>query len=296
MTYASFFSVYYAYDRKKGVVMKAVWHGTISFGLVSIPINLFSAINPHTYDFEMLHAECHHKISYQYWCDHCDKKVAWQSIVKGLKKQNGTYFIITKAKMLQLKPGKTDSINIVEFVETSQISPLYLQSHYYLAPQKSGDKAFFLFKQALVESNKAAIGQFVMRNKEYICAITPYKDAFLLNTLNYEYEIRDMKAIVALEKKPKISTEEVTLAKKLIAQLTKKTFVLSQFKDTFIQRLKKAAAQAKTTKKTPAKKSSPIKPVKEKNTLVSMLKKSLEKKKVEKNKPTGPTVHAKKKR
>jgi DNA end-binding protein Ku len=273
--------------------MKPIWHGTVSFGLVSIPVNLYSAINTETYDFDMLHAKCHHHITYERWCPHCKKKVPWQSIVKGIKKADGSYFIITKENLEALKPTKTDSISIVEFVPASEINPLYLEKHYYLAPKKTDEKAFFLFKQALATTDKVAIGQFVMRNKEYVCAITPYKDAFILNTLNYAYEIRDMKNIKELQKIPKVNTAELSLAKELIKKLTKKKFDLSKFKDTFIQQLKKAIASAKKTKKGRATKIKVTRKPKKEKALVSMLKQSL--KKPSRSKPTGATAYAKKK-
>ena len=172
--------------------MKSIWKGSISFGLVTIPVRLYSAVQEHVLGFKMLHNKCHTPITMKRWCDHCKKEVAWDDIVKGLKLEDGSYFILTQEKLKELKPTTTDAISIVEFVDASQIQAIYLEHHYYLGPEKSGENAFFLFKKALEDSGKVAIGTFVMRDKEYACVINPYSKTLLLTTLNYAYEIRDI--------------------------------------------------------------------------------------------------------
>jgi DNA end-binding protein Ku len=228
--------------------MKSIWKGNISFGLVTIPVRIYSAVQEHVLGFTLLHDKCRTPISYKRWCDHCKKEIAWNDVVKGLKQEDGSYFILTQEKIKELKPKKTDSLEIVEFVNADQIEPIYLEHHFYLGPEKQGQNSFFLFKKALEQSEKVAIGRFVMRDKEYICVINPYSDTLLLSTLNYSYEIRPLEEVPNLKAPRLLSKSELKLAQQLIAQLTVKTFKLEQFKDTFVQQLKEAIKKGKKQK------------------------------------------------
>jgi DNA end-binding protein Ku len=219
--------------------MKSLWKGSISFGLVSIPIRIYSAIEHHVIGFKLLHEKCHTPIQYKDWCVTCKKEVVWQDIVKGLMLPNGRYFVITKEKLRSLRPAKTEQLTISEFIDKDELALIYIENHYYIGPEKTGQKAYTLFKKALQETHKIAIGQIVMREKEYVCALSSYKDVLLLTTLNYENEIRDSKEIVSTITASKIPEKELALAKKLITQLTSKKLVLSHYKDTFAQQLAK---------------------------------------------------------
>lgn len=233
--------------------MKSVWNGSISFGLVSIGVHMYSAVQEHLLGFKLLCKKCHTPIHYERWCNHCNKEVSWNDTVKGLKLTDGSYFIVTQATLHELKPVKTETIDIHECIDSAQLKLIYLERHYYVAPSKIGEKPYFLFKKALENSHKVAIGTFVMRDKEYVCAITPYEDALLLSTLNYDYEIRSTSAIAELKTIPKIQPQELKLAQQLIDQLATKTFVLSRYKDTFAQELKKAIKK-QSKKSKPARK------------------------------------------
>lgn len=240
--------------------MKPIWKGSISFGLVSIPVRLYSAIQEHVLGFKMLHNKCHTPVSFQRWCSHCKKEVSWSDVVKGLKLEDGSYVVLTQEKLKSLRPTTTDAISIVQFVNADVIQPIYLEHHFYLGPDKTNEKSFYLFKKALEESGKVAIGTFVMRDKEYTCIINPYADTLLLSTLNYAYEIRDLKEVPNLGKEPKLDAKEVKLAEQLIDKLTVKKFNLGQFKDTFAEQLKKAIKTSKKEKIASAKKKKSKKP------------------------------------
>lgn len=269
--------------KKKGNIMKAIWDGSLSFGLVTIPVRLYSATEAHSLGFKVLCAKCHNPLSYLRYCSKCKKEVAWEDVTKGLKQENGKYFITTPEKIKELKPEKTDSISIIEFVDKDEIDFIYLSSHYYLAPKKKSENAYFLFRKALEDTNKVGIGTFVMRDKEYVCALTPYETGLLLTTMNYTYEIRPIKKIGALKDVPKIKASELKLAKQLIGQLSKKRFDLSKFKDTFAQKLKAAIKKGKkvrpkkgTQKKKPTK-AAPSGKKKQEETILTSLRASLEK-------------------
>lgn len=259
--------------------MKSIWKGTLSFGLVSIPVRLYAAVQEHAIGFTLLHAKCCTPIFYKRFCEQCKKEVAWADVVKGLKKDDGSYAILTQEKIKALKPQTTDTIAIVEFVNANQIEPIYLEHHYYLAPEKKGEKSYFLFQSALEKSGMGAIGVFVMREKQYVCVINPFENGMLLSTLHYAYEIRSLAQVPNLEKPPqKLSASELKLAQDLIAALTRKKFDLAQFKDTFAQQLKaalKSAQKQKVTKKKKEKAGGPAKKQKDESSLMTALRASL---------------------
>lgn len=260
--------------------MKSIWKGSLSFGLVSIRVRLYSAVQEHVIGFKLLHKKCQEPIAYQRWCNHCDKQVPWEDIVKGLKLDDGSYFILTQEKLKELKPKTTETIDIVEFVVASQIESIYLEHHYYLAPEKGSENPFFLFRKALEEAHKVAIGTFVMRDKQYTCVINPYQEAMLLTTLNYGYEIRPLSGIAELQdiESKKINPAELKLAMQLVNQLTVKKFNISEFKDTFAQQLKEEIKKGTKGKKPSRKKEKEVtgkKKKEEPSTLAARLKASL---------------------
>lgn len=229
--------------------MKSVWKGNISFGLVSIPIELYSAIQSETLGFSLLHKKDATPITYKKWCEACNKEVTWDEIVKGIKLANGSYFTIAPTNLEKLKPKKSDAIAITQFIETAQIEPIYYERHYYVVPSQVTNHAFSLFTLVMKELGLSAIGTFVMRDKEYVCAIKGYQEGLLLSTLHYSYEIKKVPAFTELTLLPKIDSKEKLLAEQFIKKLYIKKFDISGFKNTFMQELiKKIKAQAKGIK------------------------------------------------
>lgn len=274
--------------------MKSVWSGSISFGLVNIPVKLYSAITSHSTGFTLLCATCHSPISYKRWCEHCKKEVSWDNVVKGLKQPDGHYFILTKENIEKLKPEKTNYIMVNEFVDRSEIKIIYVSNHYYCVPSKKNEREFVLFQKALEDSNKVAIATFVMHEKEHITAITSYNNILLVNTLNYSYEIKDVAPLTKIESKPAISNSELNLAQELIKKLTKKKFDLSKYKDTFKERLEKALKSAKKGKyKKITKKSEPISKRPKEKSFESILRASLRKPTIKKEQPVAQAKRAK---
>lgn len=228
--------------------MKAIWSGSISFGLVNIPIKMYSAISPENPGFTLLCSKCHTPIHYQRWCERCNKKVTWQETVKGLKQKDGSYFILTQENLKKLKPEKTELFVITEFIDTEQIHPIYFENHFYAAPSKKNEKEYFLFLAALNRSNKAAVGTFVIHEKEHVAALTAYENTILVNTLNYAYEVKDTKQVPYLAQKHTFSKDELKLAQTLIEKLTNKTFKIEKYKNKFKERLEKAIKEGKKVK------------------------------------------------
>jgi DNA end-binding protein Ku len=219
--------------------VRVIWTGSISFGLVNIPIRLYPAVEPQTKGFRLLHKKDKIPLEYKRWCPKHKQEVAWDEVVKGLEIAKNKYFVLEKKELEELKPKRTDTIDIVEIIDSWQIDPIYFDHHYFLGPDSEKEKAYFLFRHALEQSAKAAIGRFVMREREHVCAIESYKEGLLLTTLNFAHEIRDIKKVDFLEDAPNLKQQEITLAAQLIEKLEKKEFDIGEFNDTFMDELKK---------------------------------------------------------
>ncbi len=252
--------------------MKIIWQGSLSFGLVSIPIKLYPAIQEHALGFTMLHATCQTPLEYHRWCPKCQKEVVWNDTVKGFKTSKG-FLILSQDMLKKLRPETTETLNIVEFIEADQLNDLYMNHHYYIAPARSGNNGYALFLKALEKLDKIAIGRFIMHDKEYTCAIRPHENYLLLTTLHYSYEIKALD--VPASPVPKYNAQELKLAEQLINTLSVKKFDITKFKDTFAQEIK-ALLKAKSKKKT-AKATAPVKKIaRKKPTLSDQLRKSIE--------------------
>jgi DNA end-binding protein Ku len=224
--------------------MKSIWNGSVSFGLVNIPIKLYSAVESKAFSFRMLDKNSHSPIKYKRVSEKTGKEVPWADIVKGIEISKGKFFVPTKEQLEAIKPEKSDTIDIVEFIDQDQLDPVYFNSHYYIGPAKAKEKTYFLFKEILQITARTALGRFVMRDKEYVCTIKAYKQGLLLTTLNYTYEIRDIKEIDNLQPAPKVNQPELKLAEELINKLYKKQLNMEQFKDTFAEEMEKIMKKA----------------------------------------------------
>ncbi len=218
--------------------MKVIWTGSLSFGLVNIPIRLYPAVDPQTKGFRMLHKKDKVPLEFKRWCPKHNHEVPWAEVAKGLEIAKNKYVIMEKEDLEQLKPKRTDDIEIIEIIDSWQVDPVYYDHHYFLGPDSEKEKAYFLFKHALEQSAKAAIGRFVMREREHVCAIEAYKEGLLLTTLNYAHEIRDIKKMDHIEEAPTLKQQEINLAAQLIEKLQKKEFDITEFEDTYLDELK----------------------------------------------------------
>ena len=218
--------------------MKAIWKGSISFGLVNIPIQLYAAVEPQSKGFRLLHRKDKVPIQYKRWCPKHNQEVTWNDIVKGIEMAKNKFYVFEKEELEKIKPKRTDSIDIVEILDAWQIDPIYYDHHYFVGPDSEKEKAYFLFKQVLEQCAKAALGRFVMHDKEYVCAIESYKDGLLLTTLNYAHEIRDITKMDYIKDAPTLKQQETNLALQLIEKLETKEFDISEFQDTYMDELK----------------------------------------------------------
>lgn len=228
--------------------MRAIWTGTIGFGLVNIPIKIYSATQGSELDLDMLDKKDHSHIRFKRVNENTGKEVAWENIVKGYKLDD-QYIVLTDDDFEKASPEKTKIIEIMEFVEEAEVDGMYYDTPYYLQPEKSGVKAYILLRDALQKTGKAGFGSFVLRNKENICLIRALDDVLVLNKLRWAQEIRSTEELNIPEGSAKPA--EMKMAIELINHLSGK-FDISNYKDTYTDELLKLI-KAKAKGKRPAK-------------------------------------------
>jgi len=217
--------------------MRAIWSGTISFGLVSIPVKLYSATEPRQIELHNLCNICHTPLEYKRWCPVCKKEVSWKEVEKGYKVSKDRWIIIKKEELENIKIPTTKTIEIKEFIDASQIDPLYFEKSYYVVPQESGIKPYSLFVEALRLANKVAIGKVIIRNKEYLVALRAFKKGIVMHVLYYMNEVRSMDQFSELKNLVVVSKEELELARTLIKKLAEREFEIEKFKDRYTEAL-----------------------------------------------------------
>lgn len=206
----------------------------ISFGLVAIPISLYTATQDNDIRFNQLHKEDHERIRYKKTCGHCGKEVSSNDIVKGYQYDPDHYVIVTEEDLEKIKTEKDKSIQILHFAQLNQISPVYYEKTYQAAPEVGGEKAFELLRVALFDEQKIAIGKTVMGSRETLLAIIPREDGILVSTMFYEDEVKELQKAYD---RPKLSEQELKMAKLLIQSMDS-PFDPAAYKDEYQVRLK----------------------------------------------------------
>ena len=233
--------------------MRAIWTGAIGFGLVNIPVKLYSATQQSDLNLDMLDKKDHAHIKFKRVNENTGREIAWNNIVKGYKYQ-GDYVVLGDKDFEEASPKKSKLIEITDFILEEEVDSVFYETPYFLEPQKSGMKAYALLREALKKSGKAGIGSFVLRNKEHLCILRPYeKNAIVLNRLRFQEEVRDPADLSLPKEKPK--PNEMKMALSLIDQLTRR-FDIKKFKDTYtaeLLKLIKAKAKGKSVKPSPLK-------------------------------------------
>ena len=192
----------------------AVAHkSVISFGLVAIPISLFTATQDNDIHFNQLHGDDHERIKYKKVCGHCGKEVTTKDIIKGYQYDDSHYVIVTDDDLEKIKTEKEKSIQILHFAQLNQISPVYYEKTYQAVPEPGGEKAFELLRAALMAEQKVAIGKTVMGTKDTLLGIIPRDNGILVSKMFYQ---DDIKALSKQYNKPEPSKDELQMAKTLI--------------------------------------------------------------------------------
>ena len=212
----------------------AVWTGTVTFGLVSIPVKLFSATTSHDVSFNLLHNECKGRINLQNYCPQCERVVERTELVKGYQYEKNQYIIIDDSDLAEIKPESSTNLDIVQFIDVKDVDPIYFEKSYYLGPDKSSNKPFALLAKAMQETGKAALGKLVMRNKEYLALVRPGMKGLMVHFMLYADEIRENENQISEDFEAR--SKELQLAKQLIDSLSE-PFEAEKFEDEHIKRM-----------------------------------------------------------
>jgi DNA end-binding protein Ku len=206
----------------------SIWSGAINFGLVTIPVKLFTAVRTDELSFNMLHAKDGGRIKYERICSIDGHQVPWDEIVKGYEYEKGQYVELTDEDFKKVNPEATQSVDILEFVDLDKINPMFFDKPYYLEPSKQGKHAYALLREALNQSNKVAVARVVIRTKEYIAAVKPIGEALVLELMHWANEIVEPSTL-ELPGKEKLPEGEMKMAKMLIDTMSVDQFEPDKF-------------------------------------------------------------------
>ncbi|WMJ86895.1 non-homologous end joining protein Ku [Anaerocolumna sp. MB42-C2] len=201
----------------------------ITFGMVAIPIAMFTATQDNDIHFNQLHKEDNSRIRYKKTCAHCGKEIKTEDIVKGYEYDDDKYVVITDSEIEKIKTEKEKSIQILHFAQLNQISPVYYDKTYQAAPEAGGEKAFELLRAALMAEQKIAIGKTVLGTSDTLMAIIPREDGILISTMFYADEIKELQKQYS---KPEVAEQELNMAKMLINSMDT-PFDPSKYKDEY---------------------------------------------------------------
>ncbi|MBW8361314.1 MAG: Ku protein [Kaistella sp.] len=252
--------------------MRAIWNGALGFGLVNIPIKLYSASEESNLDLDMLDKSDYSNIKFKRVNEKSGKEVTFANIVKGYKLED-EYVVLDKADFEAVSPEKSKILSIRQFVSHDEIDPAYFENPYFLEPQKNGEDAYRLLLKALIKTKMAGIGTFILREKEILCLVRPYEDKVLMvNRMRFPEEIRSFEDLkLPSNKKP--NEDEMKMAESLIKQLAT-TFDPKKYEDHYAEDLLKiihAKAKGETVKP-----STPEEKAGKAEDLMALLKASLE--------------------
>jgi DNA end-binding protein Ku len=215
--------------------------GTISFGLVSIPVKLYTAASSGGVSFNLLHAKCGSRIKQQTFCPVDNEVVERNSLVKGYEFQKDQYVRFTDEELKALEGESSKVIDIAEFVPLATVDPIYFEKTYYLGPDKGGEKPYRLLADAMAKSDKVALATFVMRGKESLVLVRPAQDGLMLHTMYFADEVRDFGEIEK-GKSVKLREGELGLAERLIGELSHDEFKPEQYQDSYRNRVLELAS------------------------------------------------------
>ena len=211
---------------------RSIWKGAISFGMVAIPIKLYTATESKDISFVTLHDSCHTRIRQKRYCSHHETEVEHTEIVKGYEYAKDQYVVMEDTDFDNLPVASTHVIEITQFVNLAEIDPMNFERTYMLEPEGVGTKPFYLLKQALESSGRVGIAKVSLRQKEHICCLRPYDHAIAMHTMHYPDEIRGGNELELPEEQTAISEQEMAMATTLIDQLTG-TYDPSEYRDEY---------------------------------------------------------------
>ncbi|MGG0285213.1 Ku protein [Peribacillus butanolivorans] len=230
--------------------MHTIWKGSISFGLVNIPIKLHAATEDKDISLRTLHKECHSPIKYEKVCPVCQKEVGKEDIVRAFEYTKGKFVVLEDSELEELKKQNEEkSVEIMDFVKIEEIDPIYFNRSYFMSPNDGGIKAYSLLRQALKESNKVGLAKIIIRSKEQMAVIRVVDNTLLMETIHYPDEVRSAADVPNIPANDTIVKKEIDTAILLIDQLTT-TFDPTKYNDDYRTALLELIESKKTGQKT----------------------------------------------
>jgi DNA end-binding protein Ku len=211
---------------------RAIWKGSISFGLVNIPVGLYSAEKPNELSFDLLDSRDKAHIRYKRVNEQTGKEVPWEQIVRGYEFEEGQYVIVSDEDLKRANPEATQTVDIVGFVELEEISPTFFEKPYFLAPDKKGRKSYALLREVLKRTGKVGIATVVIRTKQRLAAVIPQDDVLLLQIMRYAHELRSAEDLDLPAGKEGVTDRELDMAERLVEGMVD-AWDPEQFHDTY---------------------------------------------------------------
>jgi DNA end-binding protein Ku len=203
--------------------MRSIWTGAISFGMVTIPVKLYTATQPKDVRFRLLHKDDHAPIEEKRFCTADGKEVAWDDLVRGYEVSKGEFIVLDPEEIDAAKPESSTTIDIGDFVEAAEIDPVYFEKSYFLEPTEVGAKPFSLLKRALEETERVALARVTIRTRERLATLRAYEDTLMLETMFWPDEIRSTGALDLPEgAETTVRAKELEMARSLVANLADK--------------------------------------------------------------------------
>lgn len=218
--------------RKDDEAMHTVWKGAISFGLVHVPVKMFSATEDKDISLRMIHKACNTPLNFVRKCQHCEREVAWEEIVKGYEYEPGAFVLFEKEELEKLTGEATKEIKIIDFVDLTEIDPVYFQKTYYLSPNETGANAYNLLLEAMKQTGKIGIAKVSIRSKSSLAAIRIIDRCLAMETIFFPDEIRSIEQVPGLPEQQAVNDKELDMAKLLISQLST-PFEPQKYKDDY---------------------------------------------------------------
>jgi DNA end-binding protein Ku len=200
---------------------RSIWKGSLAFGLVNIPVELYSAVRDHRPRFRLLHAKDASPVRYERVCQSEGKPVAWEDLVKGFEYEKGQFVVLTKDDFKTAALNKTKTIDILDFVEPGEIDERYFETPYYLQPGKGADRAYALLREAIRESGRVGVGKIILREAQHLAAVEVIGDALVLTMMRFADELADLSDF-KFPKAEGLRKQELTMARQLIDSLSAK--------------------------------------------------------------------------
>ncbi|WP_029271092.1 non-homologous end joining protein Ku [Virgibacillus alimentarius] len=267
--------------------MHTMWKGTISFGLVNIPVKMHAATENKDISLRQLHKECESPIKYEKVCPVCDRKVENDEIVKAYEYAKNKFVKLDEEDLKALKQEQGDkAVEIMDFVKLDEIDPVYFEKSYYLSPNEGGGKAYGLLRTALEETGKIGVAKMMIRSKEQLAVIRIYQNTLVVETIHYPDEVRNTQDVPNVPEKTNVNKKEIDTAKMLIEQLTT-TFDPEKYNDAYRTALLKLIEERKNKEQVVSGKERKQEPDNVAN-LMDALQASLDKAKKDKPKPKQP--------